>query len=88
VAAALEVRDGTVVAVRVALGGVAAKPWRAVEAERVLTGAPATEETFRAAAEAELAPALGRPGNAFKIELARRTVTATLATLLVEGGAA
>ena len=88
VAAALEVRDGTVAAVRLALGGVAAKPWRAVEAERVLTGALATEGTFRAAAEAELAPALGRTGNAFKIELARRTITATLAALLVEGGAA
>jgi xanthine dehydrogenase YagS FAD-binding subunit len=81
VAAALDVRDGTVAAVRVALGGVAAKPWRALEAERVLTGGPATEEAFRAAAEAELAGAVGHPGNEFKIELARRTIVATLRDL-------
>ena len=78
VAAALEVRDGVVTAARVALGGVAAKPWRALEAERVLTGAPATEETFRRAAEAELAHATGLPGNEFKIELAKRTIVAVL----------
>jgi xanthine dehydrogenase YagS FAD-binding subunit len=75
------VRDGTVAAVRVALGGVAAKPWRALEAERVLTGGPATEEAFRTAAEAELAGAVGHPGNEFKIELARRTIVATLRDL-------
>jgi xanthine dehydrogenase YagS FAD-binding subunit len=81
VAAALEVRDGTVAEVRLALGGVAAKPWRAREAERVLTGAPAAEENYRRAAEAELASAVGRPGNAFKIGLARRTIVATLREL-------
>jgi xanthine dehydrogenase YagS FAD-binding subunit len=81
VAAALEVRDGTVAAVRLALGGVAPKPWRAHEAERALTGAPATEESYRHAAEAELAAAVGRPGNAFKIGLARRTIVATLREL-------
>jgi xanthine dehydrogenase YagS FAD-binding subunit len=88
VAAALEVRDGSVAVARVALGGVATKPWRAYEAERVLTGAPATVETFRAAAEAELAQAGGLPGNEFKIELARRTMVAVLGQLLAEGGAA
>jgi xanthine dehydrogenase YagS FAD-binding subunit len=88
VAAALDVRDDTVAAVRIALGGVATKPWRAYEAERLLTGAPATEESFRAAAEAELAGASGLPGNEFKIELARRTIVATLRRLRIEGGAA
>jgi xanthine dehydrogenase YagS FAD-binding subunit len=88
VAAALEVRDGTVALARVALGGVATTPWRAYEAERVLTGAPATTGTFRAAAEAELARATGLPGNEFKIELARRTIVAVLGQLLAEGGAA
>jgi xanthine dehydrogenase YagS FAD-binding subunit len=88
VAAALEVDDGTVTAVRLALGGVAAKPWRAHEAERILLGAPATEESFRRAAAAELAPATGRPQNAFKIELARRTLVETLRQLLTEGSAA
>jgi xanthine dehydrogenase YagS FAD-binding subunit len=89
VAAALEVEgDGTVTAVRLALGGVAPKPWRAYEAERVLTGAPAAEEAFRAAAGAELAQAVGHPDNEFKIELARRAIVATLQRLLTEGGAA
>jgi xanthine dehydrogenase YagS FAD-binding subunit len=78
VAAALEVENGAVSEVRLALGGVAPKPWRAYEAERVLRGAPATEESYRRAAEAELKPAVGRPHNAFKIELARRTIVATL----------
>ena len=81
VAAALEVRDGTVAAVRLALGGVGTKPWRAVEAERVLTGAPATEESFRAAAEAELAAAVTTTHNEFKVELAKRVVVATLGGL-------
>lgn len=81
VAAALEVRDGTVAVVRLALGGVGTKPWRAVEAERVLTGAPATEESFRAAAEAELADAVATPHNEFKIELAKRVIVSTLGGL-------
>ncbi|TMR16555.1 xanthine dehydrogenase family protein subunit M [Nonomuraea turkmeniaca] len=88
VAAALEVRDGTVAAVRLALGGVAPKPWRAREAERLLLGGPATEEAFRQAADAELAPATARPGNAFKSGLARATITATLRELIIEGEAA
>jgi xanthine dehydrogenase YagS FAD-binding subunit len=88
VAAALEVRDGEVVDVRLALGGVATIPWRAREAERLLLGAPATEETFRRAAAAELAPAVARPQNEFKIEMVRRTVVATLSRLSTQGGAA
>jgi xanthine dehydrogenase YagS FAD-binding subunit len=88
VAAALDVRDGEVVDVRLALGGVAAKPWRAHEAERLLLGAPAGEEAFRRAAAAELAPAVGRRQNAFKIDLVQRTVVATLRQLVGHGGAA
>jgi xanthine dehydrogenase YagS FAD-binding subunit len=84
----MEIRDGTVAAVRLALGGVSAKPWRAYETERVLLGAPATEESFRQAAAAELAPAVGRPQNTFKIELAQRTIVATLRRLLTDGSAA
>ncbi|KAF4408017.1 FAD binding domain-containing protein [Streptomyces lycii] len=87
VAAAIEVTDGVVSGVRIALGGVAPKPWRAREAERVLTGAPAGEESFRAAAAAELAPAVGLPQNTFKIELARRAVVAALRGL-TEGSTA
>ncbi|MCG5219801.1 FAD binding domain-containing protein [Streptosporangium sp. KLBMP 9127] len=88
VAAVLKVRDGSVSTVRLALGGVAPKPWRAYAAERALLAAPATEESFTRAAEAELTAATARPGNAFKIELARRTIVATLRDLLAEGSAA
>ena len=55
VAAALDVEDGVVRDVRLALGGVAHKPWRATAAEEALRGQPATEESFAAAADAELA---------------------------------
>jgi len=82
VAAALDVADGVVRDVRLALGGVAHKPWRAVRAEAVLRGAPATEETFRRAAEAELADAQPLPGNAFKVPLARNLIVRTLLDLL------
>jgi xanthine dehydrogenase YagS FAD-binding subunit len=81
VAAALEVRDGVVSDVRIALGGVAHKPWRAWKAEAALRGAPATEDAFRAAARAELADAKPLAHNAFKIELATRTIVAVLAEL-------
>ena len=84
VAAALEVRAGTVTEVRLALGGVATKPWRATEAERTLTGAPATATSFRRAADAELAQAAPRSQNAFKVELARRTIVAALGRLADE----
>jgi xanthine dehydrogenase YagS FAD-binding subunit len=71
--------------VRLALGGVAHKPWRATQAEAVLRGAPATEETFRRAAEAELAGAQPLSGNAFKVPLARNTIVRTLLDLTEEG---
>ena len=78
VAAALEVRDGVVSDVRIALGGVAPRPWRAWKAEWALRGGPATEQAFRDAIDAELADAKPLSHNAFKIELARRTVVAVL----------
>ena len=67
---------GTVKDVRIALGGVAHKPWRAWKAEAALKGKPATAASFRAAAEAELAAATPLRDNGFKIELARRTMAA------------
>ncbi len=82
VAAALDVADGVVRDVRLALGGVAHKPWRAWQAEAALRGAPATEETFRRAADAELAAAQPLPGNAFKVPLARTLIVRTLLDLL------
>jgi xanthine dehydrogenase YagS FAD-binding subunit len=81
VAAALEVHGDTIANARLALGGVAPKPWRAVAAERVLVGAPATDATFAAAAAAELAAARGYAHNAFKIGLAQRTVVSVLKNL-------
>lgn len=84
VAAALRVEDGKVAEVRLALGGVAHKPWRAERAEAALIGGPANEAAFRAAVDAELAEARPLRDNAFKIELAARTVTAVLAGLAGE----
>jgi xanthine dehydrogenase YagS FAD-binding subunit len=81
VAAALELEGNTVKDVRLALGGVAHKPWRARKAEAALRGQPATDHAFRAAAEAELADARPLRDNVFKIELARRTITAVLSQL-------
>ncbi|TDV53879.1 FAD binding domain-containing protein [Actinophytocola oryzae] len=82
VAAALRVESGRVAEVRLALGGVGTRPWRALKAEETLKQGPATEEAFRTAAEAELADAITQPDNEFKLELTRRTVVATLRTLI------
>jgi xanthine dehydrogenase YagS FAD-binding subunit len=84
VAAALDVAAGVVRDVRIALGGVAPVPWRAVRAEAVLRGKPANEEAFGRAAEAELADAQPLPGNAFKVPLARNTLVRTLLDLTEE----
>jgi xanthine dehydrogenase YagS FAD-binding subunit len=81
VAAELVVDDGTIAGARVALGGVAHKPWRARRVEETLIGAPATEDTLRRAADAELEQAKPLQGNEFKVELTRRTIVATLASL-------
>jgi xanthine dehydrogenase YagS FAD-binding subunit len=74
--------DGTIRDVRLALGGVAHKPWRARAAEAVLRGARPTETNFKAAADAELADAKPLEGNGFKVELAKRVIVATLASLV------
>jgi len=75
------VENGTVKDVRLALGGVAAKPWRAHAAEAALRGQLATPQSFREAAEAELSAAVPLQHNAFKIELAARTIAAVLGEL-------
>jgi xanthine dehydrogenase YagS FAD-binding subunit len=77
----VEVDGGTVRDVRLALGGVATKPWRAWRAEEALRGRPASAESFRAAADAELADARPLRDNGFKVELTRRTMTAVLEEL-------
>ena len=78
VAAALDLDGDTVKAARIALGGVAHKPWRDEEAEALLAGKPATRETFALAADKILAEAKGFGGNTFKIDLARRLIPRAL----------
>ena len=85
VAAALKVEDGTVRDVRIALGGVAHKPWRAATAEALLLDHAPTPDAFARAAAAELAPAVPRARNGFKIELAKRVIVATLSQLAARG---
>jgi CO/xanthine dehydrogenase FAD-binding subunit len=80
-AAALVVKDGSIMTARLALGGVGTIPWRAREAEAVLTGAPANDRTFRAAAEAAIRDPFTVPGTAFKVELAQRTIVRVLQTV-------
>jgi xanthine dehydrogenase YagS FAD-binding subunit len=81
VAAVLEVEDGLVRDVRLALGSVAHQPWRARAAEQVLRGAPANASTFALAADAELVAARPTEQNAFKVPLLRRLVIGTLLQL-------
>jgi xanthine dehydrogenase YagS FAD-binding subunit len=78
VAAALDIDDGVVRAARIALGGVAHKPWRVGAAEAVLAGHPLTDERCRQAAELLTAGARAYKDNQFKIELARRAVVRAL----------
>jgi xanthine dehydrogenase YagS FAD-binding subunit len=85
VAGALKVEGGTIRDVRLALGGVAPKPWRASIAEQMLLGAAAKRDSFAQAASAELAAAVPRSGNAFKVELAKRTIVAVLSELAASG---
>ncbi len=81
IAAAVDVRDGVVRDVRIALGAVAPVPWRARATERALVGQPATLESFRTAADAELADAKPLRDNAYKVPLMRNLMVRTLAEL-------
>ena len=78
VAAGLDIEGGTIKATRLALGGVAHKPWRDRDAEAQLAGAPATRESFQRAAATVLRDARGFGHNDFKIELARRAIVRAL----------
>ncbi|MEU4997860.1 xanthine dehydrogenase family protein subunit M [Streptomyces sp. NPDC021622] len=81
VAVGVTTSDGVIRDARLALGGVATKPWRARRAEEILRGAPADRETFMRAAREELAAARTTPLNEFKVELAQRTMVRALETL-------
>ena len=84
VAAALDIEDGLITEARVALGGVAHRPWRAYTIEAALRGRPASAETYRRAAGAELSQARAQPGNTFKIPLVTNTLVAVLRQLATE----
>ncbi|TMQ19437.1 MAG: xanthine dehydrogenase family protein subunit M [Deltaproteobacteria bacterium] len=77
-AVALDLRGTAIRDARIALGGIATKPWRAREAERWLLGRATTTDNFRRAAAIALEGASPRPDNAFKVELARRTIVRAL----------
>jgi xanthine dehydrogenase YagS FAD-binding subunit len=78
VAAAVEMGGDTIKQARVALGGAAHKPWRARAAEAALVGKPATEQTFAAAADAELKAARPLEHNAFKVPMTRHAIVRAL----------
>jgi xanthine dehydrogenase YagS FAD-binding subunit len=84
VAAGLEMDGGTVKSAGLALGGVALKPWRKVEAEKVLVGKQAGSESFGQAAEILLRGAKGYEHNSFKIEMVKQGVVRAL-TLASQG---
>jgi len=80
-AVAVVLEDGAIREGRVGLGGVGTVPWRAWAAEEVLRGAPANDQTFRAAAEAAVQNPFIVAGTAFKVELAKRTLVRALHTV-------
>ena len=77
-AVAVDLRGTTIHEARIALGGVATVPWRSIEAERILAGAPANRESFERAAQAATSGARGRGANDYKIPLGRRTLVRAL----------
>jgi xanthine dehydrogenase YagS FAD-binding subunit len=78
IAAALQLEERVIATARLALGGVAHKPWRNTAAEELLCGRPATADSFAAAADLILNEARAYEHNAFKIELARRAIVRAL----------
>ncbi|WP_461089968.1 FAD binding domain-containing protein [Spirosoma gilvum] len=78
VATALETQGNKIVQARIAMGGVAHKPWRALKAEQMLVGKEATEANFKLAAAAEMADAKPLSHNAFKVELGNRSIVLAL----------
>jgi xanthine dehydrogenase YagS FAD-binding subunit len=79
VAALIDIDGERIRSARIALGGVAHKPWRAAEAERQLAGATLSDDVLASAGEAAVRGAQGRGHNDFKIQLAARTVARALA---------
>lgn len=88
VAAAYELKSGTIADARIALGGVAHKPWRAVAAEAFLKGKRPTDENFAKASELAVKDAKPLNGNAYKVKLARNGIKRALNDAMKMGGAA
>jgi xanthine dehydrogenase YagS FAD-binding subunit len=84
VAVGLEIRDGSIKSGALVLGGVAHKPWRVGDAEKLLTGSNPDEGTYRKVADAALTGAKGYEHNRFKIEMAKQAIVRCL-TLAVRG---
>jgi len=80
-AVVMNIQNGKIQNAHIALGGVGTIPWRAISAEKVLTGAVANQQNYRTAAEAALSQAKGYGDNTFKIELAKRTLVRALTTV-------
>ena len=78
VAAALDIKDGIIQKARLAMGGVAHKPWRLLDAEKHLAGKPATEENFKQAAQLAMQGAKGYEHNSFKLKLAPASIVEAL----------
>ncbi len=79
-AVALDISGGKINQSRIALGGVGTKPWRSSEAEKQLNGSAVSKDAFRKAAETALAAAIPHQHNAYKTELAKRTLVRALIT--------
>jgi xanthine dehydrogenase YagS FAD-binding subunit len=86
VAAALELQGQTIRTARLALGGVAHKPWRCLEAEQFLTGKPANAQTFQQAAAVALQGATPLPHNGYKVKLVQRAIPRALSVSATGGG--
>ena len=86
VAAALEVDGGQITQARLAMGGVAHKPWRLQEVEQFLVGKPVVRDTFQEAGEIALRDARPLTYNAFKIEMSKRAIRRALAVSARGGG--
>jgi len=80
-AVALDIQNGIIKNAKIALGGVGTKPWRSLEAENALIGSTANQENYRKAAELAMAAAKPNTDNAYKIELAKRTLVRALKTV-------
>ncbi|HEX4713317.1 MAG TPA: xanthine dehydrogenase family protein subunit M [Ktedonobacteraceae bacterium] len=78
VAVALDIQDGSIREARLALGGVATRPWRLYEAEQLLAGKPAQEESYQEAASIATREAFPQRDNGFKIDLSRRAIVHAL----------